>query len=150
MKKIIIAFLITFAYSTNLSTEVETELTINIEGLVKCIQTAAPYGKDVIELINLFRDGKYTESISKAISLVVAGNQLVKKCTEYLKQSTPILRNDMFSLAKCMVPYVKEYGMDEKLREAIANNDKSAITKILSGYFFMKRGKVPDACKKFV
>ena len=49
-----------------------------------------------------------------------------------------------------MVPYVKEYGMDEKLREAIANNDKSAITKILSGYFFMKRGKVPDACKKFV
>ena len=83
-------------------------MTINIEGLVKCIQTAAPYGKDVIELINLFRDGKYTESISKAISLVVAGNQLVKKCTEYLKQSTPILRNDMFSLAKCMVPYVKE------------------------------------------
>lgn len=149
MKAIIIAFLITFACSTNLSTESETELTLNIEGVIKCIQEAAPYAKDVIEVINLFKDGKYSEAISKAISLVVAGNEVVKKCIEYLKQSSPILRSDVLSLAKCMIPYVKEYGLDEKLREAIANNDKSEITKILSGYFFMKRGKVPDACKKF-
>lgn len=151
MKAIIIALLITFACSTKLSNivDTETEYGLNIEGVIKCIQEAAPYAKDVMELINLVKEGKYTESVSKVISLVIAGSQVVKRCIEYIKTSNIILRNDMLALAKCLVPYLKSYGLDEKLKEAIKENNKHEISKILSGYFYFVRGNIPDACKKY-
>ena len=74
MKTIIIALLVAFACSAELKVEEEQELMWNPQGLLKCLQEAAPYAKEVIEIINLIRQKNYLAAFSKA--LVKSGSQL--------------------------------------------------------------------------
>ena len=79
MKTIIFALLIALACSAKLSVvEEEQQLMWNPQGLVQCLQEAAPYSKDVIEIINLVKAKDYITALSKVIKLVEAGSQLVK------------------------------------------------------------------------
>ena len=55
MRTIIIALLIAFACSNELNTVEEEQLMWNPQGLVQCLKEAAPYSKDVIEIIKLVR-----------------------------------------------------------------------------------------------
>ena len=55
MKTIIIALLVAFACSAELKVEEEQELMWNPQGLLKCLPEAAPYAKEVIEIIDYFR-----------------------------------------------------------------------------------------------
>ena len=80
MKTIIIALLIAFACSTELNTvEEEQQLMWNPQGLVQCLNEAAPYSKDVIEIIKLVKAKDFETAIAKAIELISDGSQLVKK-----------------------------------------------------------------------
>ena len=78
MKTIIFALLIALACSAKLSVVEEQQLMWNPQGLVQCLQEAAPYSKDVIEIINLVKAKDYITALSKVIKLVEAGSQLVK------------------------------------------------------------------------
>ena len=66
MKTIIIALLVAFACSAELKVEEEQELMWNPQGLLKFLQEAAPYAKEVIEIINLIRQKNYLAAFSKA------------------------------------------------------------------------------------
>ena len=86
MRTIIIALLIAFACSTKLSVvEEEQQLMFNPQGLVQCLKEAAPYSKDVIEIINLVKAKDYINAFAKAIALIEAGSQVVKKCIQYIR-----------------------------------------------------------------
>ena len=66
MKTIILSLLLALTFCSGSSSITETEespLQFNIEGLLKCIQEAYPYVKDVIELINLISSCKGSYSI---------------------------------------------------------------------------------------
>ena len=84
MRTIIIALLIAFACSNELNTVEEEQLMWNPQGLVQCLKEAAPYSKDVIEIIKLVRAKDYVNAIAKAIELINTGSKLVKKCIEYI------------------------------------------------------------------
>ena len=74
MKTIIIALLISFACSSELSVVEEQQLTWNPEGLLKCLTEVAPYAKDAIELINLIKSKDYVAAFEKAIALISSGS----------------------------------------------------------------------------
>ena len=101
MKTIIIAF----ACSTELNTVEEEQLMFNPDGLLKCLQEAAPYAKDVVEIINLIKD--FMGAFTKAIALVNAGSELIKRCIQYIVGSEVNLTTNWPNLANCLLIYAE-------------------------------------------
>ena len=150
MRTIIIALLIAFACSTKLSVvEEEQQLMFNPQGLVQCLKEAAPYSKDVIEIINLVKAKDYINAFAKAIALIEAGSQVVKKCIQYIRGSEVELTLDWKKLGQCLIVYAQAAGLGAALGAALASGNIlgiiSACKKIID-YF---GGNVPGKCKKF-
>lgn len=83
MKTIIFAILIAFSSSAELNTVEEEQLMWNPDGLLKCLQEAAPYSKDIIEIIELIKKRDFIKAVAKAMELIDSGSQLIKRCIEY-------------------------------------------------------------------
>ena len=105
MKTIIIALLIAFACSTELNRVEEEQLMFNPDGLLKCLQEAAPY--DVVEIINLIKNKDFMGALTKAIALVNAGSELIKRCIQYMVGSEVNLTNNWPNLANCLLIYAE-------------------------------------------
>ena len=124
MKTLIIALLITFACSTKLNTvEEEQQLMWNPQGLVQCLKEAAPFSKDVIEIINLVKAKDYETAIAKAIELINAGSQLVKKCIEYIVSSSVSLSVNWPALGKTLMTVVEIYGAGRGIMTGLMDNN---------------------------
>ena len=146
MRTIIIALLITFACSTKLNTvEEEEQLMWNPQGLVQCLKEAAPFSKDVIEIINLVKAKDYETAIAKAIELINAGSQLVKKCIQYIGSSSVSLSVNWIELGKCMMSVAELFGYGQRLVAALIDNNKTEIMSIVSTL----SDKIPAKCKRF-
>ena len=146
MRTIIIALLITFACSTKLNTvEEDQQLMWNPQGLVQCLKEAAPFSKDVIEIINLVKAKDYETAIAKAIELINAGSQLVKKCIEYIATSSVSLSVNWIELGKCMMSVAELFGYGQRLVAALIDNNKTEILAI----FRILSDKIPSQCKRF-
>ena len=146
MKTLIIALLITFACSTKLNTvEEEQQLMWNPQGLVQCLKEAAPFSKDVIEIINLVKAKDYETAIAKAIELINAGSQLVKKCIEYIVTSSVSLSANWIELGKCMMSVAELFGYGQRLVAALIDNNKTEIMSIVSKL----SDNIPAKCKRF-
>ena len=107
MKTIIIALLIAFACSTELNTVEEEQLMFYPDGLLKCLQEAAPYAKDVVEIINLIKNKDFMGAFTKAIALVNAGSELSKRCIQYIVGSEVNLTTNWPNLANCLLIYAE-------------------------------------------
>ena len=150
MKAIIIALLITFACSTKLSVvEEEQELMWNPQGLVQCLKEAAPYSKDVIEIINLIKAKDYVNAFAKALALVDAGSQLVKKCIQYIKGSAVELTVNWIALGNCLLVFGQAAGLGASLGAALATLNIPGIIAAVTGIINYFGGNVPAKCKKF-
>ena len=146
MKTIIIALLITFACSTKLNTvEEDQQLMWNPQGLVQCLKEAAPFSKDVIEIINLVKAKDYETAIAKAIELINAGSQLVKKCIQYIVSSSVSLSVNWIELGKCIMSVAELFGYGQRLVAALIDNNKTEIMSIVSTL----SDKIPAKCKRF-
>ena len=76
MKTIIIALLIAFACSVEVvPAEEETDLMFNPDGLLKCLEEASPVAADVRELIQLLKDKKYDQALTKTLQIWQTGSQ---------------------------------------------------------------------------
>ena len=127
MKTIIIALLIAFACSTELNTvEEEQQLMWNPQGLVQCLNEAAPYSKDVIEII-----------------------KLVKKCIEYIVSSPVSLSVNWPALGRCLKTLAELYGLGERLAKALADNNLAEIIAVVTELLRLIEYKIPSQCKKF-
>ena len=107
MKTIIIALLIAFACSTELNTVEEEQLMFNPDGLLKCLQEAAPYAKDVVEIINSIKNKDFMGAFTKAIALVNAGSELNKRCIQYMVGTEVNLTTNWPNLANCLLIYAE-------------------------------------------
>ena len=81
----------------------------NPQGLVQCLKEAAPYSKDVIEIIKLVRAKDYVNAIAKAIELINTGSKLVKKCIEYIRGSEVQLTVDWNALGQYLLGVAELY-----------------------------------------
>ena len=150
MKTLIIALLITFACSTKLNTvEEEQELMWNPQGLVQCLTEAAPFSKDVIEIINLVKAKDYETAIAKAIELINAGSQLVKKCIQYIVSSSVSLSVNWSALGRCLMTLAELYGLGQKLAKALAENNLPAIIAVVQELLKLINYKIPSQCQRF-
>ena len=150
MKTIIIALLISFVCSTKLSTvEEEQQLMWNPQGLVQCLNEAAPYSKDVIEIINLVKAKDYINAFAKAIALIEAGSQVVKKCIQYIRGSEVELTLDWKKLGQCLIVYAQAAGLGAALGAALASGNILGIISACKGIIDYFGGNVPGKCKKF-
>ena len=150
MRTIIIALLIAFACSTKLSVvEEEQQLMFNPQGLVQCLKEAAPYSKDVIEIINLVKAKDYINAFAKAIALIEAGSQVVKKCIQYIRGSEVELTLDWKKLGQCLIVYAQAAGLGAALGAALASGNILGIISACKGISDYFGGNVPGKCKKF-
>ena len=150
MRTIIIALLIAFACSTKLSVvEEEQQLMFNPQGLVQCLKEAAPYSKDVIEIINLVKAKDYINAFAKAITLIEAGSQVVKKCIQYIRGSEVELTLDWKKLGQCLIVYAQAAGLGAALGAALASGNILGIISACKGIIDYFGGNVPGKCKKF-
>ena len=149
MKTIIIALLVAFACSAELKVEEEQELMWNPQGLLKCLQEAAPYAKEVIEIINLIRQKNYLAAFSKAMALVKSGSQLIKNCIQYIKGSAVELTIDWIGLGRCLLVFGKAAGLGAKLGLVIATLNIPGIISAVNSIIDYFRGRVPEQCKRF-
>ena len=138
MKAIIIALLITFACSTKLSVVEEEQLMWNPQGLVQCLKEAAPYSKDVIEIINLIKAKDYETAIAKAIELINAGSQLVKKCIQYIVSSSVSLSVNWSALGKTLMTVAEIYG-----------SGRGIMTGLTDINVTQKQSYIPDSNNRF-
>ena len=150
MRTIIIALLIAFACSTKLSVvEEEQQLMFNPQGLVQCLKEAAPYSKDVIEIINLVKAKDYINAFAKAIALIEAGSQVVKKCIQYIRGSEVELTLDWKKLGQCLIVYAQAAGLGTAVAAALASGNILGIISACKGIIDYFGGNVPGKCKKF-
>ena len=149
MRTIIIALLIAFACSTELNTVEEEQLMWNPQGLVQCLKEAAPYSKDVIEIINLVKAKDYINAFAKAIALIEAGSQVVKKCIQYIRGSEVELTLDWKKLGQCLIVYAQAAGLGAALGAALASGNILGIISACKGIIDYFGGNVPGKCKKF-
>ena len=150
MRTIIIALLIAFACSTKLSVvEEEQQLMFNPQGLVQCLKEAAPYSKDVIEIINLVKAKDYINAFAKAIALIEAGSQVVKKCIQYIRGSEVELTLDWNALGQCLIVYAQAAGLGAALGAALASGNILGIISACKGIIDYFGGNVPGNCKRF-
>ena len=146
MRTIIIALLITFACSTKLNTvEEDQQLMWNPQGLVQCLKEAAPFSKDVIEILHLLTAKDYEAALATAIELINAGSQLVKKCIEYIISSSVSLSVNWIELGKCIMSVAELFGYGQMLVAALIDNNKTVIMSIVSTL----SDKIPAKCKRF-
>ena len=151
MRTIIIALLIAFACSTKLSVvEEEQQLMFNPQGLVQCLKEAAPYSKDVIEIINLVKAKDYINAFAKAIALIEAGSQVVKKCIQYIRGSEVQLTVDWNALGQCLLGVAELYKLEKKLADALAENNFAAILVICQALLKIANNKIPAECKQLL
>ena len=148
MKTIIIALLISFACSSELSVVEEQQLTWNPEGLLKCLTEVAPYAKDAIELINLIKSKDYEAAFEKAIALVSSGSEVVKKCIEYIVGSSSELTVNWSALGQCLEAIARRLGLWEKLSTALKYGNIEEVRKIILE-ILLSIGEVPKECKRF-
>ena len=150
MKTIIIALLIAFACSTELNTvEEEQQLMWNPQGLVQCLNEAAPYSKDVIEIIKLVKAKDFETAIAKAIELISDGSQLVKKCIEYIVSSPVSLSVNWPAFGRCLMTLAELYGLGKRLAKALADNNLAEIIAVVTELLRLIEYKIPSQCKKF-
>ena len=150
MRTIIIALLIAFACSTKLSVvEEEQQLMFNPQGLVQCLKEAAPYSKDVIEIINLVKAKDYINAFAKAIALIDAGSQVVTTCIQYIRGSEVELTLDWKKLGQCLIVYAQAAGLGAALGAALASGNILGIISACKGIIDYFGGNVPGKCKKF-
>ena len=150
MRTIIIALLIAFACSTKLSVvEEEQQLMFNPQGLVQCLKEAAPYSKDVIEIIKLVKAKDFETAISKAIELISDGSQLDIKCIEYIVSSPVSLSVNWPALGRCRMALAELYGLGKRLAKALADNNLVEIIAVVSELLKLINYKIPSQCKKF-
>ena len=150
MKTIIFALLIALACSAKLSVvEEEQQLMWNPQGLVQCLNEAAPYSKDVIEIIDLVKAKDYITAFSKALKLVEAGSQLVKKCVQYIKGSEVELTVNWQKLGQCLLVYAEAAGLGAALGAALATGNVVGIIAAVNGIIKYYGGNTPAKCQKF-
>ena len=148
MKTILIALLISFAFSTELSVAEEDQLTWNPEGLLKCLTEAAPYAKDIIELINLIKNKDYGAAFEKAIALITSESELIKRCIEYIVGSSVELTMDWYKLAECLLEVARTLGLYNQLRDAIRMRNIPQLIYIIN-IIKDRLVLVPVKCKRF-
>ena len=79
----------------------------NPDGLLKCLQEAAPYAKDVVEIINLIKNKDFMGAFTKAIALINAGSELIKRCIQYMVGTEVNLITNWPNLANCLLIYAE-------------------------------------------
>ena len=84
MKALLVFLLIAIA---SCNTEIqEPELEFDVNGLIKCINEAAPLVPDVIEIINYIKAADWAQVAIKAVELVSKGFPVVKECIAAFKK----------------------------------------------------------------
>ena len=116
----------------------------NPQGLVQCLKEAAPYSKDVIEIIDLVKAKDYITAFSKALKLVEAGSQLVKKCVQYIKGSEVELTVNWQKLGQCLLVYAEAAGLGAALGAALATGNVVGIIAAVNGIIKYYGGNTPD------
>ena len=150
MKTLIIALLITFACSTKLSTvEEEQQLMRNADGLVKCLKETSPYAQEVIEIIDLIRRRDYGAALAKAMNLINSGNQLIKRCIQFIVGSSVNFTIDWVGLGRCLLVFGQAAGLGAKLGLAIATLNIPGIIGTVNEIIAYFGGNVPGQCQRF-
>ena len=105
MKTIIIALLLAFVCSEAVvPVEEQKELEWNPQGLLKCLQEAAPAAPEVIKLIKLLKAKRWAEAFKVAVALVPKGIQIIKKCKSYILAGAAVnLTIDWMAIGKCLL-----------------------------------------------
>ena len=134
MKTIIIALLVAFACSAELKVEEEQELMWNPQGLLKCLQEAAPYAKEVIEIINLIRQRNYVAAFGKAMALV---------------RSAVELTVDWIGLGRCLLVFGQAAELGAKLGLAISMLNIPGIIGTVNESIAYFGENVPGQCQRF-
>lgn len=125
------------------------KLQINWPGILQCLQEAAPYAPDVVQLITLIRQKKYDAAFQKAIELITKGSQVVIKCAGYIKNKRVNLTVDWKKAAECLVKVASSAGPSiAALVKAIASKDVAAIA-IAVTQVVTALGGIPSQCQKF-
>ena len=149
MKTLIIALLITFACSAELSTEEEQQLMWNADGLVKFLKETAPYAREVIEIIDLIRRRDYGTALAKAMALINSGSQLIKRCIQYIVGSSVNLTIDWVGLGKCLLVFSQTGRLGVMLAFEIATFNIPGIIGAVNDIISYLGGNVPAQCKRF-
>ena len=148
MKTIIIALLIAFACSVEVvPAEEDTDLMFNPDGLLKCLEEASPVAADVRELIQLLKDKKYDQALTKTLQIWQTGSQLIKRCIGYIQLSVNLTIN-WLSLAKCISYAAGGAGIAVEVANAIAARNIGQLA-LLGPKVIAHLGGVPKNCKKF-
>ena len=100
---------------------------------LKCLQEAAPYAKEVIEIINLIRQRNYVAAFGKAMALV---------------RSAVELTVDWIGLGRCLLVFGQAAGLGARLGLAIATFNIPGIISAVNAIIAYFGGNIPGQCKR--
>ena len=108
-----------------------------------------PYAKEVAEIINMIRNRDYAGALNKALALINSGNQLIKRCIQYIVGASVNLTMDWLGAAKCLLVFAEAAGLGGALGFAVATVNIPLIIGSIKGIIEQFHGRIPDMCKRF-